>query len=704
MDPADQTILTPHAGDTFFAYSEGDDIERYLHHVLLQAGDLSTGSQELVDHMRDWPTTYHLSPQRADLLRLVAPLLRGKILEVGSGCGAISRFLGETGATVRGLEGSASRAALARLRIRGLHNVTIDVGNFETQAYTEKFDVGVLVGVLEYSRKYVQQPNPVHYVLDKMRQLLTPEGVMVLAIENQLGLKYFAGAPEDHQGSPFFGMHDLYDKDTAVTFGKAELTDVLHQAGFKHTQFLYPFPDYKLPHVMLTERGARAPVGMVAEILQGVASGSGQAPYARLFSEEASWPIVWRNGLVEDLANSFLVLASAKPIAPIYPEDRLATLYATRRRRPFCKQTHIDAVPKTTRRNTQKSRRGPHTVTIARERLYPLVASPKRLHMTLCREPAIAGMLLLTELTQLLNTPDWSATRLATWAAPWLAYLREQATADLLLPGRFLDCNPCNLIRRHDNGLLQPFDLEWDMSEMVSLPHVMLRGMGICLGRHQSVAAPQGDTSTNVLRLALDVLALMELRPSDADIGAYFAFETEFQFEVYGRRDTFFSGSTLQVRPTSWAAHLRQLQDRSDAHKRQEEQLSAAFQMAPEVLRAILEPVFDPEFYGAKYPDVLAARVDCLEHFINHGVREGRQPNAWFDAGYYLQLYPEVAALRMNPLAHYVLIGKHQKRLCGPVLPEIEPEDKPASDRESGAVKMARRLARSLLPRAAATD
>lgn len=77
----------------------------------------------------------------------------------------------------------------------------------------ERFDVVTLIGVLEYARKYfsVEPGNdPVKATLEKARRMLKPGGVFLLAIENQLGLKYFAGRPEDHNGVPMYGIEDLY--------------------------------------------------------------------------------------------------------------------------------------------------------------------------------------------------------------------------------------------------------------------------------------------------------------------------------------------------------------------------------------------------------------------------------------------------------------------------------------------------------------
>ena len=73
------------------------------------------------------------------------------------------------------------------------------------------------------------------------------------AIENQLGLKYFAGCAEDHLDSPYYGIEGLYGERTAVTFGRKELAALLTRAGFSGQEWHYPFPDYKLPSVVVSE-------------------------------------------------------------------------------------------------------------------------------------------------------------------------------------------------------------------------------------------------------------------------------------------------------------------------------------------------------------------------------------------------------------------------------------------------------------------
>src|SRR5213592_4257597 len=56
-------------GHGSFAYSDGLASERYLNKVLAQADDLSSTSVELEKSIQDWPSEYHLSPKRSQLLR-----------------------------------------------------------------------------------------------------------------------------------------------------------------------------------------------------------------------------------------------------------------------------------------------------------------------------------------------------------------------------------------------------------------------------------------------------------------------------------------------------------------------------------------------------------------------------------------------------------------------------------------------------------
>lgn len=81
-------------------------------------------------------------------------------------------------------------------------------------------------------------------------------------------------------------------------------------------------------------------------------------------------------------------------------------------------------------------------------------------------------------------------------------------------------------------------------------------------------------------------------------------------------------------------------------------------------------PVFDPEYYANKYPDVLGAfgnDVTALwNHFCTFGMNEFRRGSAEFDPDFYLTEYPDVekAYGDDNPMYyfHYVAFGKAEGR------------------------------------------
>ncbi|HST76255.1 MAG TPA: glycosyltransferase [Acetobacteraceae bacterium] len=84
--------------------------------------------------------------------------------------------------------------------------------------------------------------------------------------------------------------------------------------------------------------------------------------------------------------------------------------------------------------------------------------------------------------------------------------------------------------------------------------------------------------------------------------------------------------------------------------------------MASPTLRDDLGAFFDAAWYRAAYPDVAGAGIDPLDHFINHGVGENRNPNPFFDSAWYLGQYPDIARAGIHPLLHYLQHGARELR------------------------------------------
>ncbi|HEY5066523.1 MAG TPA: class I SAM-dependent methyltransferase [Xanthobacteraceae bacterium] len=76
--------------------------------------------------------------------------------------------------------------------------------------------------------------------------------------------------------------------------------------------------------------------------------------------------------------------------------------------------------------------------------------------------------------------------------------------------------------------------------------------------------------------------------------------------------------------------------------------------------------LFNRNWYLERYPDVAAAKLDPLDHFIEHGAVEGRDPNSAFDTAWYFSTYPDVANAHVIAFVHFVEWGAAEGRrpLC----------------------------------------
>jgi SAM-dependent methyltransferase len=291
------------------AYADGAEDE--VLRVLRQAADRSTASDELAARITDWPTRYHFSRLRANLLRpfSLGPGLR--VLDVGAGTGTLARYLGECGAEVLALEGTLPRARAAAARCVGLPNVEVACGDVSALRDPAGFDLVLCVGVYEHVARGGEAAAKAF--LASLRSLVRADGALLLAIENQLGLKYLLGYGEDHAGEPWLGVEGYPGPPAARTFSRAELGRGLARAGFPSQRFLFPFPDYKLPTLVLDQSAYEGPhaIERVDQLVRWPCSADASAP-SRLVDDRRAHRVFLEAGLGPEVANSFLVVAGAE--------------------------------------------------------------------------------------------------------------------------------------------------------------------------------------------------------------------------------------------------------------------------------------------------------------------------------------------------------------------------------------------------------
>lgn len=230
-------------------YSDGDEMENKILDIVKS----ESGYEYVHPDYQHWAVMYHLTRQRENI---VAPMELSKddeVLEIGAGMGAITGALARQCKKVDCIELSKRRSLVNAYRHRDMDNIEIFVGNFQDIQIEKKYDVITLIGVLEYAYHYMDSDTPYEDFVQKMASCLKPGGKLYVAIENKLGLKYFAGYHEDHLGKPFVGIEGYKKSDKVRTFTRSELKNLLETNGFADAVFYYPFPDYKLPTVIYNE-------------------------------------------------------------------------------------------------------------------------------------------------------------------------------------------------------------------------------------------------------------------------------------------------------------------------------------------------------------------------------------------------------------------------------------------------------------------
>jgi len=321
-----QVWVNPNASEAF-GYSDGDDEEQYLIRVLESCSDLSVDSIELAAAIQDWASEYHLSSARSNLLKAIKLPENSKILELGCGCGAVTRFLAEQGHQVTAVEGSVNRAKIARLRNRDMNNVEIIAHNFNALNLSEDhYDAVLFIGVLEYAKRFadkddISSEQAVIDLLNKTRLATNNNGLIIIAIENRVGLKYEQGALEDHLAIPDVGLDNYvgYEFTGIKTYDYSQWQDIFRQCDLSN-KFYYPFPDYKLPSMVINgqvEQQDRCYLSTQINSYDPISEWIGPD------SESKLWQHVLDHGTLNQKANSFGIVASKseKTASDIFNND-----------------------------------------------------------------------------------------------------------------------------------------------------------------------------------------------------------------------------------------------------------------------------------------------------------------------------------------------------------------------------------------------
>ncbi len=285
-------------------YCDGD-VEDEILNIVRELSPVEYG--RVIEERRSWPILYHLSSQRENIVEWIPMDKSSKVLEVGSGCGAVTGALARKAGSVTCVDLSKKRSLINAYRHSECGNVTIHVGNFKDiePDLPKDFDYICLIGVFEYGQSYIGGETPFESFLKILMPHLAEGGRIVIAIENKYGLKYFAGCREDHLGTWFSGIENYADGGGVRTFSRKGLERMFDSCGVKEAHFYYPYPDYKFMTTLYSD--ARLPgKGELSDNLRNF-----DRDRMLLFDEKNAFDGIAEDGLFPVFSNSFVAVIGA---------------------------------------------------------------------------------------------------------------------------------------------------------------------------------------------------------------------------------------------------------------------------------------------------------------------------------------------------------------------------------------------------------
>lgn len=314
-------------------YSEGANEDRLLEIV---KNHRENDYERVIEGSRNWSFMYHLSHIRENIVTWLPIEPGASVLEIGSGCGAVTGMLSQLAGHVTCIDLSKKRSQINAYRHRENDNIEIIVGNYRDiePELEEKYDYVTLIGVLEYADLYIGGAEAYTQMLKSAASHLKEDGKLFIAIENQFGLKYFAGCREDHTGRYFDGIEGYEHYEGVRTFGRGRMAEMLKEAGLQ-SKFYYPYPDYKLPHTIYSDEYLPKKGELTTNIRNY------DADRLVTFDESKVFDSLIEDHMFPEFSNSYAVIAYKEMLDPAKETLPLFVKYSNERAPQFRVSTKI---------------------------------------------------------------------------------------------------------------------------------------------------------------------------------------------------------------------------------------------------------------------------------------------------------------------------------------------------------------------------
>lgn len=183
---------------------------------------------------------------------------------------------------------------------------TTDIKNLKLEG---KYDYITLIGTFEYAPEIIDNEKSYSSFLKILREHLNKDGIIILAIDNRLGVKYLVGGKNKNYSKIFEGMEKKVQKGKTNLLLKKELIKFIEEASFENFKFYYPLPDYKFTSAIYTDNFL--PKSNHSKIVYPVNYENGSIV---IYNEINILKQICDIGQFDNFANSYLVEISDSPI------------------------------------------------------------------------------------------------------------------------------------------------------------------------------------------------------------------------------------------------------------------------------------------------------------------------------------------------------------------------------------------------------
>lgn len=250
-------------------------------------------TERAVQSESDPAVLYAFSDLRENLLEWY-PFEKGKkLLQIGSGAGAVTGLFLKKGLDVTVFETDPDEERVAKMRfsdvlegkkqIEGTLSYVREVSDEDGMG---AFDYVVLIGVMDRAFEWFPSQTPYEDLIRKAKEYVRTGGSLFVATANRMAVRYFSGAARLERG-----------------FTKKELEAMLLGTEDDGTcSWYYPIPDYRIPVSIYSDEYLPAP-GEFSNL--GAAY---DAPRYQVISEEAALNICCEEGQFTNFTSSYLAV------------------------------------------------------------------------------------------------------------------------------------------------------------------------------------------------------------------------------------------------------------------------------------------------------------------------------------------------------------------------------------------------------------